>query len=73
MKKLVIANRQSGPSGPLRSSLRFLYFTSVFSYMLWIGLGEEICIHKRLRRREVSGDAVSRRRRRSHGSADPIP
>ena len=38
-----------------------------------INLCEDCLVRKLLRRRLVSGDAVSRRRRRSHSSASPMP
>ena len=61
-----------GPSRPCVIEPVFLYFISVFLYATWTNVCEGVCIYKQ-RRRRVVGGAISRRHRRPHDSASPVP
>jgi len=54
-------------------AVRGLYVFVHHFFYLFFFLRKDLCIHKLLRRREVSGDAISWRPRRSHSSAGLVP
>ena len=59
--------------GHVHSRPHFLYSISLFSYATLVNFCKEFRVHKRLRRGVVRGGGVSRRRRRPHDSASPVP